>query len=77
MLIIQQNELQRLREMLFEFHNSLTESEFRELQHQNRQLWEEYLSFPGYYKKLIQSLIEKFVKITGVDLMVSIILPMN
>ena len=35
------------------FHNALTKEEFIELQESNRILWQQYLSFSGFYKKLI------------------------
>lgn len=53
---VEESEIPRIGEKLIEFHNSLSDAEFVQLQHANRQLWQEWLSPLGFYKKFFQSI---------------------
>ena len=53
---IEQNEISDIDLKILEFHNSLTQDSFTNLQNRNRQLWEQYFSFPGFIQQLISYL---------------------
>jgi len=50
---IEYDEISQVGTKILEFHKSLTEKSFNQLQISNRRLWEEYFSFSGYFKQLI------------------------
>lgn len=47
---VEENEIENLPELILRFHNSISEEEFLERQIACRELWEERLSFTGYFK---------------------------
>tara|TARA_B100000945_G_C20400103_1_gene606858 strand:- start:428 stop:1462 length:1035 start_codon:yes stop_codon:yes gene_type:complete len=50
---VESYEIPNIVNKVLSFHNALTKEEFIELQESNRILWQQYLSFSGFYKKLI------------------------
>ena len=50
---IEQNEIPENRTKILDFHKGLTPKLFTGIQIKNRQLWEDYFSFPGFIDKLI------------------------
>tara|TARA_Y100000588_G_C13716405_1_gene695269 strand:+ start:55 stop:576 length:522 start_codon:yes stop_codon:yes gene_type:complete len=58
-LWIELNQVQHIREIIKDFHSKHTTTSFRELQNNNRRLWENYFSFSGYYDKLTDFLKEQ------------------
>ena len=53
---IEQNEISDIGLKILEFHNGLTQDSFTNLQNENRKLWEQYFSFPGFIQQLISYL---------------------
>jgi len=53
-------ELSRLNEFILDFHSKLSEEKFLLLQKSNRQLWEKYFQYSGFYTQFI-SQIERFI----------------
>jgi hypothetical protein len=52
MLEVQESELNDIDKKLLEYHASIHPDDFLQKQLDNRNLWEEYLSFSGFFKKL-------------------------
>jgi hypothetical protein len=52
-LWIEEEEIDQISDKLFEFHTTITEGQFIELQKNNRKLWEDYLSPLGFYQQLL------------------------
>ena len=57
---IEQNEIADINSIILEFHNSLNLDSFTCIQNNNRQIWEEYFSFPGFIQKLTSYLKKEF-----------------
>lgn len=51
---INEKEIDQINNKIIEFHNSLGEEAFKELQFTNRQLWEDKLRFGGFFKALFE-----------------------
>ncbi len=49
---IEDKEIEKIPDKIMEFHSSLTNSQFIEMQIKCRKLWEEYLSMNGFMKHL-------------------------
>ncbi len=47
---LEENEIPKIGKVVSDFHNSVSDSYFKELQNQNRKIYEEYLSPTGYFK---------------------------
>jgi hypothetical protein len=56
---VEENEIDRMGEILLEFHAKLTAEQFRAIQTSNRRLWEEKLSPLGFYKYALGRLVRK------------------
>jgi hypothetical protein len=50
------NELDKLEEKVFEFHNRFSEEEFKNLQISNRKIWEDKLTLKGFFKTLLNNI---------------------
>lgn len=53
---IAQHELPHAAEKLLDFHHSLTESDFIDLQHACRKLWEEHMTPNGFYNDFVKNM---------------------
>lgn len=58
---IEQNEISDINSKILKFHNGLTQDSFTNIQNENRQIWEQYFSFPGFIQQLI-SYLKKEIK---------------
>ena len=54
-VFIEQNEISNISSKILEFHSHLSKDSFENIQKNNRLLWEEYFSFPGFIKQLSYS----------------------
>ena len=50
---IERYEIPYIDEKIIDFHNGKTRDSFKQLQNENRQLWEEYFNFASFYDKLV------------------------
>jgi hypothetical protein len=55
-LIVDENDVNRLPEILLQFHKSHTKEELKIIQDKNRKLWEKQLQKRTYFKILIEQL---------------------
>lgn len=51
---VDETDLCRLGEKLLEFHETISSSEFHDLQRENRRLWEDWLEATAFYQRAIQ-----------------------
>ena len=58
-LWIEKTEIPEISNKILEFHKSMNNDSFIDIQNKNRKLWEKYFSFPGYVNSLVHSLEEK------------------
>jgi hypothetical protein len=49
---VEEKDIDRIGEKVAEFHNKISEEDFIALQHQLRQIWEEYLSPLGFFRNI-------------------------
>ena len=59
MIIVQKDNLKNLAAQVLDFHNSISDRDFIKFQKDNRKLWEDYLSFPGFFNNLVNYLIKE------------------
>lgn len=57
---IEESEISSIENHIFQFHQSLSQTDFLDLQYRNRELWISYLSPNGYYKHL-SSILRKLI----------------
>ena len=55
---VEQEELPQIGEKLAEFHSSLSEEQFLQLQQDNRKLWEDYLRPTECYRQVLERVLK-------------------
>ncbi len=55
MVWIEEYEVKSIVEKVIEFHNKLNPQSFLQLQKDNRKIWEDYLSFSGYFNTMLNN----------------------
>ena len=53
-VFVEEEDVINLDKKIIDFHNSLTPSKFKYIQNTNRQIWEKYFKYSGYYSELVK-----------------------